>query len=553
MAERELIDNLLHPQCYPHAVAEFQVIETHLSYVILTGEYAYKIKKSVNLGFADFSTLAKRKYYCEQELLLNKKLAEHIYLAVIPIIGTKANPRLAQAGNDKVKDQDKSSSDGKDKIIEYAVKLRQFAQKNILKNVALAKQYLPKPQAQLIAPNNNQHAQYNSILQIMYDIAKQIASLHQQAEIAELNSPYGSYELIQQAVLDNFKICKKLIPKYFTSGANAAESTAILAKLKQLQQWTQDTCAAKENFFINRKRHKFIKHGHGDLHLSNIVLINNQPTIFDCIEFNPEFYYIDQISDVAFLCMDLLSIGQQYLMFVFLNQYLIYCGDYQGLFALKFYMVYRAMVRAKVMLLTASAQAVSEFSNYVDLATRIIAPNKIELIIMYGLSGSGKSTISEWLAAELGAIRVRSDVERKRLAQLQSIDQLYSAAATHKTYAKLLELSGYIMSAGYTVIVDACFLQATQREQFAKLAATLTVPFRIIHCCASEAQLIQRLELRQQQDADPSDADVEVLKQQQLSIEPLTGEEQQNGCMVDTSSAPVSVCVTKLIACLTAT
>jgi aminoglycoside phosphotransferase family enzyme len=300
-----LIQSLQNPALYPHKVEYFKVIETHISWVLLTGYYAYKIKKPFNLGFLDFSSLEKRRHYCQEELRLNSRLAPDIYLDIVTISGTEKQPKLGASGT----------------VIEYAVKMRQFEE--------------DKTFDLLLAQNQLTH---NHVKQT----AKIIAAFHSGIESTVADTDFGSSDTIMQFVRENFIQILQL------DGIEKPDS------LNQLASWSEQQHTALLPFFKQRKQAGFIRECHGDLHLGNIALIAGQVVPFDGIEFNPYLYWIDVISEIAFLVMDLQDKQRHDLGFQFLNEYLQYNGDYDGLKLLRFYLVYRAMVRAKVNAIRAS-------------------------------------------------------------------------------------------------------------------------------------------------------------------------------------------------------
>lgn len=450
-------------------------IETHSSWVLLTGRYAYKIKKPVNFGFLDFSTLEQRRDCCNEELRLNRRWSPELYLEVVAITGTPEHPQLEGSGSP----------------IEYAVKMLQFPSGQLLSEYASRKQ-----------------------LNTAYidQLADDIADFHQTAARTSENSPYGDSADIKHWFIENFELIRPLL-------ADANQ------QLQNLQQWGDEAWQKQAPLMQQRKYHGWVREGHGDLHLGNMTLINGKVKVFDCIEFNPRLRWLDVISDVAFLFIDLLRFGYDDYAYRFLNRYIQHTGDYQGLALLRYYSVYRALVRAKVALLSQAQQAGpthSDYAVFADLAERLIQPQAPVLIITHGYSGSGKSTFSAQLAEKIGAFQIRSDMERKRLfgyptsAQTGSaIDAgLYSPEASHKTYQHLNDLAKTVLEAGFTVIVDAAFLNVWQRELFSQLATNCGVPFHILVFQASDPELCRRLKQRQN---DPSEATLAVLHQQQLT------------------------------------
>jgi predicted kinase len=289
------------------------------------------------------------------------------------------------------------------------------------------------------------------------------------------------------------------------------------------------------------------------MHLGNMVLINNKVIIFDGIDFNEHLRWIDVISEVAFVTMDLNDRGHPEFANRFINLYIQHTGDYPGLVLLKYYLVYRAMVRAKVALLRVAQKDISnteqnsileEFSSYLALALQYISYEKIALIITHGLSGSGKSTFTEPLLEQLGAIRIRSDVERKRLFGYASLvntqsrvnEGIYTQKSSKQTYERLAELAKSILSSGFTVIVDACFLQHEMRCIFYNLAEKLHVPFIILDFQASQNVLVQRITDRAKNKYEPSEADLEVLKSQLKKYSPLEKQEHMHALRINTEN-----------------
>lgn len=483
---------MLKPEIYAFPVKTCRLIETHISWVILTGDYVYKIKKPVNLGFVDFSTLEKRKYYCEEELRLNRRLAPDLYLDVISLTGSGDHPVL----------------NGKDKAFEYAVRMRQFSQEMQLDHV-LAR---------------------NELRQDMIDsLAGLIARFHQQVEVAGINDMAGKPEQVYQPVRENFIQIRTRI-----------QDKSKLDVLDAIEQWNEELFNRIKNSLAERKQHGFIRECHGDLHLRNLAWYDNKPLAFDCLEFNSDFRWIDVISEVAFLVMDLEDHKQPELAQRFLNRYLEYTGDYAGCRVLRFYLSYRAMVRAKVAAIRLSQSGTTqqesnaagdEMDSYLQLALSYKKQTKPFLIITRGMSASGKSTLTQPLLEKIGAIRIRSDIERKRLfgitpdqdAHAEPEQGIYRREATHKTYLKLLELSETIIDAGLPVIVDATFSTAEQRQLFKELATKKQVRFIILEFITSEETLKQRIRNRTQ---DVSDADIHILENQIKNWHPLEQDEK---------------------------
>lgn len=496
LTSRELVERLMQPECYPHKVQSVELRETHISWVFLTGQWAYKVKKPVNLGFVDFSTLENRLHFCREELARNHYFAPKIYREVVPITRSDGLIRIA----------------GQGASIEYAVKMTQFDESKIA--------------LQLLQDGKLTH---NDILHLAHDVA----AFHAAAQRAESTTgQVGIASDMAQAARENIQALK-----------NLAEQTGRGQALDSIQAWTEQQLSRLSNLFEQRRQAGFVRQCHGDLHLGNIVRWQGRLTPFDCIEFNPDFYWVDVINEIAFLAMDLDDHGHSDLKWAFLNAYLEATGDYEGLMLLPFYQVYRAMVRAKVCELRMRQLEGSEDSRqvlrqqclcYLDMASSYLSSRLLSLTITYGLSGSGKSSGSSAWSRQAGAIRLRSDVERKRLFGLartqrptqQQSSGIYSQEATLQTYHRLEELAGLVVSAGFPVVIDATFLKQSQRDLFRKLAVRMSVPFRIMEFTAETDVLRQRIRQRTANDIDASDATEAVLNLQTASCEPLTVSER---------------------------
>ena len=483
-----------------------QVLETHISYVLLIGRFAYKIKKAVNLGFLDYRSLQDRRFYCEEELRLNRRLAPSLYLDVVAITGSAAAPAIA----------------GEGAAIEYAVRMRAFPQE------ALATRVLSR--GQLTAGHID-------------TLAAQGAAFHGAADIAKPGGPFGTPGTILRIALQNFSQIRSLL-----------DDRADMSPLDALASWTLEQHAACAHAMARRQELGFIRECHGDLHLANIAIFEGQPLIFDCIEFNAEMRWIDLMSEVAFTVMDLEGHGRPDFARRFLNAYLEIGGDYDGLSVLRFYLVYRAMVRAKVACMRAAqlpseagyAAACTEYSRCVQLANSLARPSRPAIVITHGFAGSGKTTHTQALVESVGAVRVRTDVERKRLHGVRPAERsadridagLYTPAATRRTYRRARMLATSVAKAGYVAIVDGAFLRRWQRRLVRELAAKLRMPFVVVAFVAKEATLRERIARRLHEGSDASDADFAVLEQQLRTQEPLTADELTDSVVFDADATP---------------
>ncbi|NOR50820.1 MAG: AAA family ATPase [Desulfuromonadales bacterium] len=511
-AEQEawIVQAMSEPSFYDHPVGEVELIETHISWVFLAGDFAYKVKKPVNFGFLDFSTLSKRRHYCQEELRLNRRFAPEIYLEVKQIGGSLDAPAM-----------------DKQPALEYAVKMRRFPQNCQLDRMLAA---------------NQLHAWH------IIAFATKIAELHQLALSADAGKSYGDPGSVIIPLLENFK---QIRPLFRGSGAGVRGSDAGVREsdaseqLAKLEQWTRKSFENLKPALQQRKAKGFIRECHGDVHLANMAWVDDQPLLFDCIEFTENLRWIDVISDIAFLVMDLDDREQATLGWSFLNRYLQETGDYQGLALLNFYKVYRAMVRAKVISLrlaqghlneTQRSRAEKLFQSYLALAEHYTLSQATPLIITHGFSGSGKTTFTAQLATVHGGIHIRSDIERKRLHGFAATDEsespidggLYSAQAFADTYSRLRDIAGMVLRSGSPAIVDATFIRQPQRELFSKLAEELHVPLIILDFPLAEEGLRRRIEQRVRgATKDASEATLEVLDYQLEHEEPLTTTEKQ--------------------------
>ncbi|WP_375741459.1 AAA family ATPase [Pseudomonas boanensis] len=497
---QQLIAALQNPALYPHPVAGFQVIETHISWVLLTGEFAYKIKKPVDFGFLDFTRLDARKHFCDEELRLNQRLTQNLYLEVLPVTGSEESPLIG----------------GEAPAIEYVLKMRQFPQDNLLSALQARGELTP---AHIDA------------------LAAQIASFHMAAPQVAAEHPLGTPEAVMAPVRQNFEQIRPFLTE-----------KADLQQLEALEAWAETSFERLKPLLTQRKQDGFIRECHGDIHLGNATLINGQVVLFDCIEFNEPFRFTDVYADIAFIAMDLEDRGLKSLSRRLVSEYLEHTGDYQGLELLNFYKAYRALVRAKIALFSLAHQAdavqkaatLRQYRNYAGLAESYSAIPSPFLAITHGVSGSGKSHVALRLVEALGAIRLRSDVERKRLFGDQPNEQaglksgIYNDDASAATYARLNQLAKIALHAGFPVVIDATFLKHAQREAARDVAEETGTPFLILDCHAPDAVIASWIAQRQALGGDPSDATMDVVHAQQASREALDASEQTQSKRIDT-------------------
>ncbi|MGC2166206.1 MAG: AAA family ATPase [Gallionella sp.] len=484
----ELVERLLvDPTCFDHPVPQLRLIETHISWVVLTGAFAYKIKKPLDLGFLNFSTLPLRKQACENEIRLNRRLAAEYYLGVVAITGDAAHPRISGGGT----------------AVEYAVKMKQFAPDVTLDQFA--------------ARGALQYAQIDAV-------AARLAKFHlEECEIAPVESRWGRPESVAKPVTENFLALESCL-----------EHSDYREQLATLRNWSETEHKRLIALMRRRKRDGMIRECHGDLHLGNLAWVGAAPLIFDCIEFNDALRWIDVISEVAFIFMDLLHRNLLGHAMRLLNAWLEASGDYDGVALLRYYTVYRALVRAKVAGLRlkqteTSDELLAEVRSCLHLAEQLTQAMPTQLWITHGLSGSGKTIISQQMLQDFGMIRIRSDVERKRLAGLKPMDRthadvgasIYSAAANKKTYRHLAKLAERLLKTGWPVIGDAAFLIRWQRERFLETARRCECPYKIIDVQADVEVLRRRVSERSKHGGDASEADSAVLQHQIETALPL--------------------------------
>ncbi|WP_229427881.1 bifunctional aminoglycoside phosphotransferase/ATP-binding protein [Methylomonas albis] len=359
----------------------------------------------------------------------------------------------------------------------------------------------------------------------MDSLAETVAKFHTGLPPANPESDYGAPAAIDAPARQNFQQLLELLPP---------EDAALV---NQLQDGCRQAFLAAETLFKQRQQAGFIRECHGDLHLGNIVLLRGRPVAFDGIEFSPALRWIDTISDAAFLIMDLVHRGRADLAYRFLNAYLQINGDFAGLGVLRFYLSYRAAVRAKIagfrFAQTGAESARQECLSYLSLAGSSLRPRKPALILTHGLPGCGKSAVSQLLLEKHQLIRLRSDVERKRLFGLSAgqnsgsaIDSgLYDPQVSQKTYRHLLSKAQTLLEYGFALIIDASFLKHAQRSPFQLLAQNQGIPFVILSITATEAVLRQRILHRQAEGFDASEADLAVLDQAMTKVEALQAEE----------------------------
>ena len=473
------VDALRHPSAYPHECTDIRLLETHISWVFLTGKYVYKLKKPVDFGFLDFSTLTQRHYYCEEECRCNAVFAPEIYCGVVPV----------------AKDIDgQFRIDGAGEVIEYAVKMRQFDNDNQLDHL-LEDDRLTGGMLRRFAKDLS--LIYHGLPRIIDDPAN------------------GHVDRVLNLVCENFDA--------LAATSATQQYGAILAKLRA---WSIARFEQLRDVFAERVRRDWIRERHGDLHLRNLVLTADGVRAFDCIEFSRELRRIDAVDDIAFLFMDCAVRDRADLAYAFVDGYLEATGDYSGARLLHFYAIYRSLVRAKVAALQLAQSfdkdAATRLGKHIDWADKMSNVRDGHIILMCGPSGSGKSWLAERLVPHLPAIRIRSDIVRRHLAGLSrtqasgsTLDNgIYSSVMGETVYDRLLVLTDDLVEAGENVIVDATFLSRSNRAAFQSLAAMRDHRCTVVSCNARPDVLMQRVVQRLNSGEDPSEATPAVLDRQ---------------------------------------
>ncbi len=492
MTHPELLTFMNNPGSYPHKPASVELVQTHISYVFIAGDVVYKIKKPVNFGFLDFTDLAKRKFYCGEELRLNKRLAPGIYLDVVPLA---QNPE----GNIIF------SSEGK--VIDYAVRMKKLPLDNMLKTLlsrGLANE------------------------KIIADVARKIAAFHQVAETGGRINEMGSLTTIRHNSEENFTQTEKYI-----------NTTIPAYQYVFIKDYVSKFLTEKKTLLERRVTDSKIRDCHGDLHLEHICVDNDEIIIFDCIEFNERFRFADVAAEVAFLTMDLDFNGYPKQAEFFVKSYLQYAKDTDLPHLLNFYRCYYAYVRGKVISFRLDqkdipaderAEITKTAGRYFDLAYQYAAClENPALILTAGLMGSGKSYQARHLAASLRAEIIRTDVLRKELLNINPTDrhhvgfgeEIYSADVSRRTYGKAYELAAAMIKAGKPVIIDASFKSRTERQEAVELSRNLGVPFYMIECICRDEIIKMRLDKRAREKDNASDGRWEIYAAQKKDFDEI--------------------------------
>ena len=488
-----LLTDLLDPRVYPDRPKKVDLVQTHISALFLTGSHVYKIKKPVNFGFLDFTTLEKRKFYCQQEVDLNRRLSPELYLGVTEIRSHQGSIAIGP---------------GPGEILEYAVLMKQLPPDCTMDRWLARGAITPEHIAQ---------------------IAARIAEFHAQAAANPEIAAFGEIQTVRGNVEENFTQTQKYVGQALSADA-----------YREIVESNRRFMEHQGPLFHKRVAGGKIRDCHGDLHLQHICL-GEEILIFDCIEFNQRFRYSDVAADIAFLLMDLDSHGEPLLSADLASHYLEISQDWALFLLLNFYKSYRAYVRGKVTCFRLEdpaisgeekASALDEARRYFSLAHKYARKlNRPWLLVIFGLMGTGKSTVAQSLSRALGWECLRSDVIRKELAQIspqvhryEEFHQgIYSPDFSRRTYQALFDRVLDLLGSGQSVILDGSFKKQDERKEALSLAAKANADLLLIECLCSEQGIQRRMARRATEENDPSDGRWEIFAQQKEDYEKVEG------------------------------
>ena len=489
-----LLAAMMEPAFYPKPPASVTHSETHISHLFFAGDLVYKIKKAVQFSFLDFSTLAKRRHYLQEELRLNRRLAPSVYLGVVPLAFDGLRWQLG----------------GWSKPAEYALVMRRLPEKRMLTFLLETRQ---------------------ANFEMMQDLAKVLAGFHSRAEVARDLSPNSYLSVVKKYWYENLAEWEPFIPDSERKG------------LQAIKEFGADFFERCHDLLTQRAAEGWVRDVHGDLHAEHICFAPEGIEIFDCIEFSNELRCCDLASEIGFLVMDLCVRDGEALAEKLLAEYLSLMKDSELPKLLPFFACYRALVRAKVHALRLAGWN-DETARYLRFARRFTwDPLKPFLVMVCGLTGSGKSTLARELAERLGLPAVNSDIVRKQIAskvgrETAPLNQgIYSSAMTEKTYAKLLRHAEKQIRAGKGAILDATFTRREAREKIIRLAEKYRIPLAVIHCSAPGAIIGQRLHQRALAGTDISDGRWEIYIAQKAADEPIEEIPREDWLELNTDTA----------------
>jgi aminoglycoside phosphotransferase family enzyme/predicted kinase len=494
-----LVQALLKPEIYPHSPKKVEMVQTQMSFLFLTGDYVYKVKKPVDLGYLDYTTLKNRHFFCQQEIELNRRLCPDMYLEVVPIVSNRGQIRLGVEGE----------------IIEYAVKMKQLPAERMMDKLL--------PQDKVTE-------------KMLEKIAEKLAAFHDKARTSPEISAYGNLDAITINTKENFSQTEKYM------GISISEP-----RYHRIKDYTNNFLKSNKPLFQKRIASGRIRDCHGDLHAAH-VCISNGIYIYDCIEFNDRFRYGDVASEIAFLAMDLDRYQRADLSRTFVNAYVRLSSDKELLKLLNFYKCYRAYVRGKVTSFMLDDPYIADkeavlvtAQGYFDLAYRYTREKPL-LLIMAGLVGTGKTTVAKALSQSLGFTIISADIVRKRLAGISPTERrfeqfgggIYSKDFSRKTYDEMFAQARELLFQGQSVILDASFKKRQDRLQARSLAEETKAGFATVECLLDEDTVKSHLEQRLKE-GSVSDGRWEIYEQQKQDFDKITEFTSENHIILDTA------------------
>lgn len=511
----DLVEAMLRPEMYPERPPKVELRQTHISYAFLAGDSVYKIKKPVSFSFVDASTLARRFRLCQAEVRLNRRLASDVYLRVVPIVRCNGRLKLAELGTD----------DGT--IVEYAVKMRRLNDAAMLDR--------------MLAARNVSIAQIRAI-------AARVAAFH-----AASRERCGEEERAAKAWRHGSAAAVwRLVHGNLTETQEACAGLVSREEISEMQRFVRRFGEVRWSLLDQRALCGYVCEGHGDLRCEHVSLEDNRIRIIDCIEFNEGLRWLDVASDVAFLAMDLDRLDAEELSDQFVAAYREASGDGDLGQLMPFHKIHRALVRAKVAGLTSKDSEVDEVGrhaaagaarNYLTLALNYAREARPALMVVCGMSGTGKSTLACLLQNRVGFDLLRSDMVRKRLMGVDPTTRVsteygtgpYSREFTERTYATLLDEIAAHLGQGAGVIADATFAAVAERARVSELAARAGVPILFVECTANEREVLRRLEIRTTRADEVSDAGAAVYLRQRATFAPLAEISERSRVSIDTT------------------
>jgi aminoglycoside phosphotransferase family enzyme/predicted kinase len=487
-----LIETLLEPGAYPERPEKVTLVQTHISYLFFTPTHVYKVKKPVDFGFLDFSTLEKRLHFCREEVRLNRRLAPGVYLDVVSITSDKEGISIGGGGE----------------VIEYAVKMKRLPEETMLEEMLKTETVTSE---------------------IIERVAEAVASFHKKAESNAEISSFGRPEMVKNNTDENFAQTRNYIGRTITK-----------KQYGDIKAYTDEFLGSRKAAFIERVEKGFIKDCHGDIH-SEHVSISDGIQIYDCIEFNERFRYSDTVADAAFLSMDLDFHNRHDLTRPFDDTYFSSTGDSAGRMLLDFYKCYRAFVRGKVEgFRLMEPEETEEDKREAELKARLYfhlahlygtGGFRPLMLVLRGLSGTGKTAIADKLSLKTGFCVLSSDVIRKGLFGIAPGEHrfepfergIYTKEATERTYSRLIERGAALIASGRSVILDATFSRSEYLKSAGEKAKALGALFHVVECAAGEEKIRERLNKRALEDKAVSDAGWEIYMKQKALFEHFDG------------------------------